>query len=109
MSKAEITLAGLYADLVADKEAAHRIYHNIREEFDLTTRMFFTITGVDSLLADNPSLARSVRRRYPYLLPLNVIQLELLRRYREGTDDPLVGHGIRLTMNGLATALRNSG
>ena len=109
MSKAEITLAGLYADLVADKEAAHRIYHNIREEFDLTTRMFFAITGVDSLLADNPSLARSVRRRYPYLLPLNVIQLELLRRYREGTDDPLVGHGIRLTMNGLATALRNSG
>ena len=109
MSKAEITLAGLYADLVADKEAAHRIYHNIREEFDLTTRMFFTITGVDSLLADNPGLARSVRRRYPYLLPLNVIQLELLRRYREGTDDPLVGHGIRLTMNGLATALRNSG
>ena len=109
MSKAEITLAGLYADLVADKEAAHRIYHNIREEFGLTTRMFFTITGVDSLLADNPSLARSVRRRYPYLLPLNVIQLELLRRYREGTDDPLVGHGIRLTMNGLATALRNSG
>ena len=109
MSKAEITLAGLYADLVADKEAAHRIYHNIREEFDLTTRMFFAITGVDSLLADNPGLARSVRRRYPYLLPLNVIQLELLRRYREGTDDPLVGHGIRLTMNGLATALRNSG
>ncbi|MDO4631581.1 MAG: phosphoenolpyruvate carboxylase [Corynebacterium sp.] len=109
MSKVEITLAGLYADLVADKEAAHRIYTNIREEFELTTQMFFAITGVDSLLADNPMLARSVRRRYPYLLPLNVIQLELLRRYREGTDDPWVGHGIRLTMNGLATALRNSG
>lgn len=109
MSKVELTLAQLYSELVTDREAAHRIFAAITEEFALTQEMFFAITGVDNLLADNPQLARSVRRRYPYLLPLNVIQLELLRRYREGSDDENVGYCIRLTMNGLATALRNSG
>ncbi|MGN0101704.1 MAG: phosphoenolpyruvate carboxylase, partial [Dietzia sp.] len=55
------------------------------------------------------ALARSVRNRFPYLEPLNVLQVELLRRYRAGDEDPAVRTGIQLTMNGLATALRNSG
>lgn len=109
MSKVELNLAKLYSELVVDQEAAQRIYQAIKEEFELTLDMFFRITGAATLLEDNPQLARSVRRRYPYLLPLNVIQLEMLRRYREGKSDEWVGHAIRLTMNGLATALRNSG
>jgi len=60
-------------------------------------------------LADNPALARSVFNRFPYLEPLNHLQVELLRRYRSGDDDDLVKRGILLTMSGLATALRNSG
>jgi phosphoenolpyruvate carboxylase len=67
------------------------------------------ITGQDDLLADNPALARSVFNRFPYLEPLNHLQVELLRRYRSGDDDELVQRGILLTMNGLASALRNSG
>ena len=67
------------------------------------------ITGHDDLLADNPALARSVFNRFPYLEPLNHLQVELLRRYRSGDDDELVQRGILLTMSGLATALRNSG
>ncbi|GAH53170.1 unnamed protein product, partial [marine sediment metagenome] len=63
----------------------------------------------DDLLADNPALARSVFNRFPYLEPLNLLQLELLRRFRSGDDSPQVRRGIQLTMNGLATALRNSG
>ncbi len=63
----------------------------------------------DDLLADNPALARSVFNRFPYLEPLNHLQVELLRRYRSGDDDELVQRGILLTMNGLASALRNSG
>ncbi|MDO4760377.1 MAG: phosphoenolpyruvate carboxylase [Corynebacterium sp.] len=109
MSKVELTLARLYADLVEDQQAAQRIYSTIVEEFELTTKMFLAVTGSQELLDENPQMARSVRRRYPYLLPLNVIQIELLRRYRDQEDDPNVGYGIRLTMNGLATALRNSG
>ncbi|MGV0435453.1 phosphoenolpyruvate carboxylase [Corynebacterium mastitidis] len=109
MSKAEMELARLYADLIGDAEVASRIYRTIREEYDLTLEMFGRITGRDKLLADNPALARSVRARYPYLLPLNIIQVELLRRYRAGDQRDSVASGIQLTMNGLATALRNSG
>lgn len=71
--------------------------------------MYLTIIEAESLLADNPALERSVRSRFPYLLPLNVIQLELLRRYRAGDAREVVSRGIQLTMNGLSTALRNSG
>ncbi len=60
-------------------------------------------------LADNPVLARSLRNRYPYLDPLHVMQVDLLRRYRDGDDDALVVRGIQLTINAIATGLRNSG
>ena len=60
-------------------------------------------------LADNPTLARSIRNRYPYLDPLHVMQVELLRRHRAGDDDELVARGIQLTINAIATGLRNSG
>lgn len=109
MSKAGMELAELYARLIDDREVADRIHGMIAEEFHLTREMFTKITGSDDLLADNPMLARSVRRRFPYLLPLNIIQLELLRRHRAGDERDVVSRGIQLTMNGLATALRNSG
>jgi phosphoenolpyruvate carboxylase len=71
--------------------------------------MHHLVTGHDDLLADNPALARSVFNRFPYLEPLNHLQVELLRRYRGGEDDESVKLGILLTMSGLASALRNSG
>lgn len=109
MSKAGMELAGLYAGLVDDREVAGRIQGIISGEFRLTREMFTKVTGSEDLLADNPMLARSVRRRFPYLLPLNIIQVELLRRHRAGDERDAVSRGIQLTMNGLATALRNSG
>ncbi|QYR16421.1 phosphoenolpyruvate carboxylase [Corynebacterium glutamicum] len=109
MSKAELRLAKLYADLIPDREVAERVYSVIREEYFLTKKMFCVITGSDDLLDDNPLLARSVQRRYPYLLPLNVIQVEMMRRYRKGDQSEQVSRNIQLTMNGLSTALRNSG
>jgi phosphoenolpyruvate carboxylase len=71
--------------------------------------MFRAITGDDELLADNPSLARSIRNRFPYLEPLHHLQVEMLRRRRAGDDDELTRRNIQLTINGIATALRNSG
>nr|CAA32450.1 unnamed protein product [Corynebacterium glutamicum] len=109
MSKAELRLAKLYADLIPDTEVAERVYSVIREEYFLTKKMFCVITGSDDLLDDNPLLARSVQRRYPYLLPLNVIQVEMMRRYRKGDQSEQVSRNIQLTMNGLSTAVRNSG
>lgn len=109
LAKSDLGLAARYAELVPDEELRHRVFDKIVDEHQRTIAMHKLITGQDNLLADNPSLARSVFNRFPYLEPLNHLQVELLRRYRSGDDDELVQRGILLTMNGLASALRNSG
>lgn len=109
LAKSDMGLAARYADLVTDAGVRERVFGMIRAEHDRTIRMHGLVTGHDDLLADNPALARSVFNRFPYLEPLNHLQVELLRRYRAGDDDDLVQRGILLTMSGLASALRNSG
>lgn len=109
LAKSDLGLAARYAELVDDEELRRRVFDKIADEHRRTIAMHKLITGQDNLLADNPALARSVFNRFPYLEPLNHLQVELLRRYRSGDDDELVQRGILLTMNGLASALRNSG
>ncbi|OBJ61600.1 phosphoenolpyruvate carboxylase [Mycobacterium sp. 1423905.2] len=109
LAKSDLGLAARYAELVDDESLRHRVFDKIVDEHHRTITMYKLITGQDDLLADNPALARSVFNRFPYLEPLNHLQVELLRRYRSGEDDELVQRGILLTMNGLASALRNSG
>ena len=109
LAKSDLGLAAHYAELVEDEALRHRVFDKIVDEHARTIRMHKLITGQDDLLADNPSLARSVFNRFPYLEPLNHLQVELLRRFRSGDEDELVQRGILLTMSGLATALRNSG
>ena len=109
LAKSDMGLAARYAELVEDEALRRRVFDKIVAEHERTIRMHELITGHDDLLADNPALARSVFNRFPYLEPLNHLQVELLRRYRSGEDDELVQRGILLTMSGLATALRNSG
>ena len=74
-----------------------------------TIRHVLAVTGQATLLDDNPTLARSIRDRFPYLDPLNHLQVELLRRYRSGQTDERTRRAIHLTINGLAAGLRNSG
>ncbi|VAZ60262.1 Phosphoenolpyruvate carboxylase [Mycobacterium persicum] len=109
LAKSDLGLAAHYAELVADESLRRRVFDKIVDEHHRTITLYKRITGHDDLLADNPALARSVFNRFPYLEPLNHLQVELLRRYRSGEDDELVQRGILLTMNGLASALRNSG
>jgi phosphoenolpyruvate carboxylase len=109
LAKSDLGLAARYAELVDDKALRRRVFDKITKEHTRTINAHRLITGQDNLLADNPALARSVFNRFPYLEPLNHLQVELLRRYRSGDDDELVQRGILLTMNGLASALRNSG
>ena len=109
LAKADMGLAARYSELVADADLRERVFGTIRAEHERTIAMHKLVTGQDDLLADNPALARSVFNRFPYLEPLNHLQVELLRRYRSGEDDELVQRGILLTMSGLASALRNSG
>jgi phosphoenolpyruvate carboxylase len=109
LAKSDLGLAACYAELVADESLRRRVFDKIADEHQRTIAMHKLITGHEDLLADNPALARSVFNRFPYLEPLNHLQVELLRRYRSGDDDEFVQRGILLTMNGLASALRNSG
>jgi len=67
------------------------------------------ISQSDRLLAGNPLLARSIRNRFPYIDPLNHLQVELLKAHREGSDSPKVLRGLQLTINGISAGLRNSG
>ena len=109
LAKSDLGLAARYSELVEDEALRRRVFDMIVDEHNRTIRIHKLITGQDDLLADNPALARSVFNRFPYLEPLNHLQVELLRRYRSGDTDELVKRGILLTMSGLATALRNSG
>ena len=109
LAKSDMGLAHRYAQLVPDEALRDKVFGMIVDEHERTLAMYAKITGTDDLLADNAALKRSVYNRFPYLEPLNLLQVELLRRFRAGDDSPRVRRGIQLTMNGLATALRNSG
>jgi phosphoenolpyruvate carboxylase len=109
LAKADLSVAARYKDLLADTRLAEEIFGRIGAEFDSTVKALFAITGADAFLAANPSLARSIRNRFPYLDPLNHLQLELLKRHRAGGAEERVRSGIHLSINGLAAGLRNSG
>ena len=86
LAKSDMGLAARYAELVEDEALRQRVFDKIVDEHERTISMHKLITGQDDLLADNPALARSVFNRFPYLEPLNHLQVELLRRYRSGDD-----------------------
>ena len=109
LAKSDLAIASRYAELVADAKLRQHIFGRLSDEWQRTRKWLAAITGNEELLADNPTLARSIRARFPYLDPLNHVQVELLRRYRSGDRDPRLLRGIHLTINGLAAGLRNSG
>ncbi|HUP28609.1 MAG TPA: phosphoenolpyruvate carboxylase [Usitatibacter sp.] len=109
LAKADLTVAARYKGLLGDRALAEAIFARIRGEFESTTRACLGISGASGFLESNPALARSIRNRFPYLDPLNHLQLELLKRYRAGDGDERVKRGIHLSINGLAAGLRNSG
>jgi phosphoenolpyruvate carboxylase len=109
LAKTDLGIAGRYAELVADRAFGKSIFERIESEWHAAREQLFAITGAGEFLADNPTLARSIRNRFAYLDPLNHIQVDLLRRYRAGDEDPRTVRAIHLTINGIAAALRNSG
>ena len=108
LAKTDIAIARRYGELVAHEPTGTAVLERIINEHTLTVQWLEIITG-QALLADNPSLARSIANRFAYLDPLNHLQVTLLERYRAGDTDPLLQRAIHLTINGLATGLRNSG
>jgi phosphoenolpyruvate carboxylase len=109
LAKADLTVAARYGELAAGQPHAAAIFERIRAEHAATVEALFAITGARAFLEANPALARSIRNRFPYLDPLNHLQLELLKRHRAGDAQERVRNGIHLSINGLAAGLRNSG
>ncbi|MDD2914377.1 MAG: phosphoenolpyruvate carboxylase [Gallionella sp.] len=109
LSKTDMGIASRYAELVEDTELRERIFGAINSEWESTVEMLFAVTGNTTLLQDNPTFARSLLTRTPYIDPLNHLQVALLQRHRAGDNNELVKRAIHLTINGIATGLRNSG
>ncbi|NCW49099.1 MAG: phosphoenolpyruvate carboxylase [Actinobacteria bacterium] len=110
LAKVDVGIAERYVErLAVDRGSAERIFARILDEHATTLRLLGEVTGSHDLLADNPVLARSITNRFPYLDPLHVLQVDLLERLRAGDEGELVQRGIQLTLNAIATGLRNSG
>jgi phosphoenolpyruvate carboxylase len=109
LAKSDMGIAARYAELVEDKALRDAIFTRIRDEWQRTRDCLLAITEQSRLLEHNPKLDASIRLRLPYIEPLNLLQIELLKRHRAGEADPRVAEGIQLSINAIATALRNSG
>jgi phosphoenolpyruvate carboxylase len=113
LAKSDLRIAARYVELVEDKTVAKRIFALLRAEWQRSNDAVTLITGHAERLQANPALARSIAHRFPYLDPLNHLQVELMRRYRnrrEGQDGiERVQRGIHLSINGIAAGLRNTG
>jgi len=109
MAKADLSIARHYAGLVADQAMRERVVQLIFEEFERTRRVVLDLTGQSTLLEKNPVLARSIKLRNPYVDPLSLIQVELLRRKRAGEDSDELNYALAATINGVAAGLRNTG
>ena len=109
LAKSDLDIAAQYLPLVEDKAAGVEIFARIRDGWNRAHDGLLAITGQSRLLEANPALDRSIRLRLPYIEPLNLLQVELLKRHRAGESDPRIREGIELSINAIATALRNSG
>jgi phosphoenolpyruvate carboxylase len=109
LAKTDPGIASRYAELVSDPGIREKIFSRLHEEWMDSVQAVLAISRQQGLLESNPPLARSIRNRFPYIDPLNHIQVELLRRYRSGDTSQFVIQGIHLSINGIAAGLRNSG
>jgi phosphoenolpyruvate carboxylase len=109
LAKSSIAIGSRYAALVPDAKLRDEIFGRIRAEWKDTVESLLAISGQSRLLEQNALLERSIRHRFPYIDPLNHLQVGLLRQYRADERNESVLQGIQLTINGISAGLRNSG
>jgi phosphoenolpyruvate carboxylase len=109
MSKADLAIAKLYASLVRDEELRERVWQIVSEEFERARRMLLLVKQQDKLLEKNPVLSRSIRLRNPYVDPMSLIQVDLLRRRQSGDHSEELNYALAATINGIAAGLHNTG
>lgn len=109
MSKSDLSIAAIYSELVEDPELRKRIFTMIKVEWDKTTHALELITGNKRRLANAPQLADSIKRRMPHIYPLHRLQVELIKKNRQGETNESTQRGIHIAINGIAAGLRNTG
>lgn len=109
LAKSDLGTARLYSTLVPDEAMRERVFTKLKDEFLRTQRAILTLIGQKELLGSNQVLARSIRLRNPYVDPMHLIQIDLLRRKRAGEDSEAINRAIAGTINGIAAGLRNTG
>jgi phosphoenolpyruvate carboxylase len=109
LGKVDLATARLYSELVEDASLRERIYDLFEAEFHRTVRALLAVTGQKELLESNPVLGRSIKLRNPYVDPMHLIQVDMLRRKRAGEDTPEVNRAIAATISGISAGLRNTG
>ena len=109
LAKSDLQLATRYAELVGDRMLREKVFAMIEAEWHRTADALALITGASRRIQDNPELQLSLRYRFPYIDPLNLLQVELLRRFRDSDRSERVQRGIHISINGVASGLRNTG
>jgi phosphoenolpyruvate carboxylase len=109
MAKADLGIAREYSTLVKNSSIRKRVFSMLEAEFLRTRHMILRITGQRELLARNRVLARSIRLRNPYVDPMSLIQVELLRRKQQGQNTSELEYPLGATINGIAAGLHNTG
>ena len=109
LGKVDLATARLYSELVEDSKLRERIYDLFDAEFHRTVRAVLAVTRQSELLESNQVLAHSIKLRNPYVDPMHLIQVDMLRRKRAGEDTPAVNRAIAATISGISAGLRNTG
>jgi phosphoenolpyruvate carboxylase len=109
LAKSSLAIASRYASLVPDIALREAIFSRISREWRDSIDALNAIMEQRELLESNPLLLRSIRNRFPYLDPLNHVQVELLKLHRSQPANEKVLTGIQLTINGISAGLRNTG
>jgi phosphoenolpyruvate carboxylase len=109
LAKSDFGIAALYASLVTDTALRDRVFSKLEAEFLRTRTSILAITGQSELLENNQVLARSIRLRNPYVDPISLIQVDLLRRKRAGDNSDAINRALSATINGISAGLRNTG
>jgi phosphoenolpyruvate carboxylase len=109
LGKADLATARMYSSLVRDTKVRESVYDLIEAEFHRTVQTILAVTRQKELLEKNQVLARSIKLRNPYVDPMHLIQVDMLRRKRSGEDTPEVNRAIAATISGISAGLRNTG
>jgi len=109
LAKSDLSIAAHYSELVEDEGVRDHLFGRIGDEWRRSHDCLLEVTGESRLLEGNPPLENSILLRLPYIEPLNLLQIELLKRIRSGETGGQLRDGMHLTINAIATALRNSG